>query len=176
MGRIVVGIDESDAAQRALKFALEEASLRSATLRVVHAWMIPVPVTAPDPILGGMPSDYGVPMQDLMAATRDATTDFINRTLAAAGADAYDVEVEPTPVEAEAATALLDAAKDADLLIVGSRGRGGFSGLVLGSVSQKCAHHASCPVVIVPGQDDHHRHGLHRKHEEAPQEPEESEA
>lgn len=154
MSTIVVGIDESEAARRALRFALEEAALRSETLRVVHAWVVPIPVATPDPILGGLPVDYGMPIEDVMAATRDAARTFIGEALEAAEADAFDVEIERVPVEAEPAHALLQEAEDADLLIVGSRGRGGFRGLVLGSVSQKCAHHAPCPVVIVPGRDE----------------------
>lgn len=63
------------------------------------------------------------------------------------------VEVEPVAAEGPAAQILLDAAGDADLLVVGSRGHGGFAGLLLGSVSAQCAHHAGCPVVIIRAPD-----------------------
>ena len=76
--------------------------------------------------------------------------ELIDRMLDEIGADASGVGIERLPLEGEASRALLDAAADADLLVVGSRGRGGFKGLLLGSVSQKCAQHAPCPLVIVP--------------------------
>ena len=66
-----------------------------------------------------------------------------------AEAEAEGIEIERRVVEGGAARVLVDAAADGDLLVVGSRGHGGFAGLLLGSVSQQCAHHAHCPVVIV---------------------------
>jgi nucleotide-binding universal stress UspA family protein len=71
----------------------------------------------------------------------------VERALSEAGAES--VEIKRSVVEGHPAAALLDAAKEADLLVVGSRGRGGFAGLLLGSVGEQCAHHAPCPVVIV---------------------------
>jgi nucleotide-binding universal stress UspA family protein len=69
-----------------------------------------------------------------------------------AGAD--DVTVEQRLVDAPAAAALIEAAKDAELLVVGSRGHGGFTGLLLGSVSQQVANHAPCPVVIIRASEN----------------------
>ena len=66
-----------------------------------------------------------------------------------------DVEIRQLTVDDDPAPALLAAAQDAELLIVGSRGQGGFADLLLGSVSQQCAHHASCPIVIVRGHNGH---------------------
>lgn len=136
--RIVVGVDGSETARRALRWALDEARLRSAAVDVVHAWQMPYP--------DGYPvRAVIVPAADLEQAAR--------RVLDAAvgGSDTAGVkEVEPLLVCDRAAGALLDTAKGADLLVVGSRGRGGFAGLLLGSVSQKVLHHADCPVVIVP--------------------------
>jgi nucleotide-binding universal stress UspA family protein len=62
--------------------------------------------------------------------------------------------VDPVPVQSHAAPALIEQGRDADLLVVGSRGRGGFTGLLFGSVSQEVAHHAPCPLVIVPAPPD----------------------
>ena len=66
-----------------------------------------------------------------------------------------DVEIRQSTVDDDPAPALLAAAQGAELLIVGSRGQGGFAGLLLGSVSQQCVHHASCPVVVVRGRNGH---------------------
>jgi nucleotide-binding universal stress UspA family protein len=63
----------------------------------------------------------------------------------------HDVPVEPAVVQGSAALVLLDATRDADLLVLGTRGHGGFTGMLLGSVSQHCLHHAVCPVVVVRG-------------------------
>src|SRR5579862_1484852 len=64
--------------------------------------------------------------------------------------DRTDVEIKPVPMQGrQASVALIDEASGADLLVVGSRGEGGFSGLLLGSVSQQCSHHAQCPLVVV---------------------------
>ena len=71
--------------------------------------------------------------------------------LAKVGSEAADVEVERVVTRGGVAHELVKAAEDADLLVLGSRGHGGFMGLLLGSVSHQCVHHATCPVVIVPG-------------------------
>jgi nucleotide-binding universal stress UspA family protein len=113
MGVIVVGVDHSEGAKAALRFALGEAKLRQASLRVVHAWQLGYVSASFDP--GSYPV-LGGELGDLRGA---------------------------------AETVLVDESREADLLVVGSRGLGGFSGLLLGSVSQQCAHHAACPVVIV---------------------------
>lgn len=135
---IVVGVDGSEHAARALRWALDEARIRGAAVQAVHAWQNPdVGVTGfPVPKVG----------TEGIAEAAQETLDQAVDDQATGG-----VEVERSLVRGPAAQALLDAAKGADLLVVGSRGRGGFAGLLLGSVSQQCAHHASCPVVIVPG-------------------------
>jgi nucleotide-binding universal stress UspA family protein len=142
LGKIVVGVDGSPGSREALRFAVEEARLRDATLVAVFAWSIPFIADVPSGLL-----------PELLADFREDAANVLDEAIAEV--DASGVEVERVVAERPAGGALVDAAKDAELLVVGSRGRGGFKGLLLGSVSQQCAHHASCPVVIVP----HHREG-----------------
>jgi len=147
MGVIVVGVDHSDGAKAALRFALEEAKLRRARLRVVHAWRF----TA----FGGSGMEAGVlptlavELDDLRNAAEAALDATLRETIPDPG-----VEVERRLVEGPAAPALIDESRDAELLVVGSRGLGGFRGLLLGSVGQQVAHHAACPVTIVPDRRD----------------------
>lgn len=141
-GRIVVGVDGSDGARAALAWGLDEARLRGAAVDVVHAWHAPAPV---------VPGPYGAgpAVDDEMAdSARVAAERVLEHQLQAA--DTTGVEVEPLLPSASASDALIDIARGADLLVVGTRGRGGFAGLLLGSVSQQISHHAPCPVVIVP--------------------------
>lgn len=139
MARIVVGIDGSDQSKEALRWALDEARLRGASLDVVYAWTMPVYV------------GYGVAMGEVMdpVELRKAARERLDRTVEEVVADRSDVQIERKAVEGLAAAALVEEADGADLLVVGSRGHGGFTGLLLGSVSQQCAHHSPCPVVIV---------------------------
>jgi nucleotide-binding universal stress UspA family protein len=140
MGAIVVGVDGSEGASAALRFAAEEARLRGAELRAVMAFHIPVAA------YGGplVPPDVGL-VDDLRTAAR-AT---VERALDELGDLPEDLRLELVVREGQPARVLLDEARDADVLVVGSRGLGGFRGLLLGSVGQQCAHHAACPVVIV---------------------------
>lgn len=142
MSVIVVGVDHSAGAQEALRFALEEAALRHATLRAVHVWQFGyIGVTG---VEGGLPAVGGQ-----LHEWRDAAAAALDTTLREAIPDAGDVAVERRVVEGAPAAVLVEESRDADLLVVGSRGHGGFAQLLLGSVSQQCAHHAECPVVIV---------------------------
>lgn len=141
-GRIVVGVDGSAGAAYALRWAFEEARLRGASVEVVFAWHIPPMITA-DPT--GMAMGALDPHQFEEAARLE-----LNRSIERAGPVPDGVRVEPILANGAPAEMLLDAAVGADLLVVGSRGRGGFSGLLLGSVSQQCVHHAPCPVAVVP--------------------------
>ena len=140
MSVIVVGVDGSPGALKALAFAIEEARLRHASLRAVLAWAVPFVADVPS---GLLPS--------LLADLRDDAEKALDEALSEV--DTSGVEVERVVVEGPAGGALVEASRDAELLVVGSRGRGGFRGLLLGSVSQQCAHHAACPVVIVPSQE-----------------------
>jgi nucleotide-binding universal stress UspA family protein len=142
---IVVGVDGSESSRRALRFALDEARLRDSAVRVVGVWHVPVAayggaMVAPDPALVRE-------LEPQMARV-------LERALEEAGDAAAGLEVETVVREGAPVGMLLEQAQDADLLVVGSRGLGGFRGLLLGSVSQQCAHHSPCPVVIVPhGQE-----------------------
>jgi nucleotide-binding universal stress UspA family protein len=138
MSTIVVGVDGSKGSIAALKFAIEEARVRGSKVKAVAAWEVQVPVYG-----GGfvpLPLDRGTYEQ----TARDA----LNVSLDQAGTSG--VSVTPIVREGQPADVLAAEAQGADLLVVGSRGRGGFKGLLLGSVSQQCAHHAPCPVAIVP--------------------------
>ena len=133
---IVVGVDGSEQSLAALHWAVDEARLRHGTVRLITAWHYPpVPSTV---------EDSG--SNDSFHAAERVQADAL-KTVDAEGVDIKGVLVRESP-----ATALLDAAKDADLLVVGSRGHGGFAGLLLGSTSSQVAHHAPCPVLVVrPG-------------------------
>ena len=142
MSVIVVGVDHSRGATAALRFAFEEAQLRRAKLRLVHAWLFGyISATGFEssvPALGGERNEL-----------RGAVEAAVEATLQEVVPDAGDVQIERRVVGGTPAAVLVDESRDADLLVVGSRGLGGFRGLLLGSVSQQCAHHAACPVVIV---------------------------
>ncbi|MCH6471174.1 universal stress protein [Sinomonas terrae] len=132
--RIVVGIDGSEASSSALAWALEEARLRGTGLRAITAWRYPV--------LG----DATAVVPDPEAFRQDAIDTQAGQL---AAADVSGVPVESVVVEGDSSQVLLDAARDADLVVVGSRGHGGFAGLLLGSVSAQLVHHATCSVVVV---------------------------
>jgi nucleotide-binding universal stress UspA family protein len=134
--RIVVGVDGSAESVAALEWALDEASRRDATVDVVHAWHLPtydatIPVSL-DP----------APFEEGARLTLDQILDAVERPDGAP-------KIESRLVCGPAGPELVDAAKGAELLVVGSRGHGGFVGMLLGSVSQYVLHHASCPVVVI---------------------------
>jgi nucleotide-binding universal stress UspA family protein len=148
---VVVGVDGSAGAKEALRWALAEGRLRNAPVRAVHAWTfgyiggsIEGDPYLGDP-LGWYTTSLGLDLSDLHRAAED----LLERVLADVGQDAEGVEIERQVVQGAAAEVLVAAATPGDLLVVGSRGHGDFAGLLLGSVSQKCVHHASCPVVVV---------------------------
>jgi nucleotide-binding universal stress UspA family protein len=136
-------VDGSPESQEALRWALEEARLRKGTVKAVHAWHDPYLLTP----------GYGLPEDFEVSALRAEAEKFLSSTVAEITGDKPDVDIELVVGEGPAGSVLVEAAKGADMLVVGSRGHGGFMGLLLGSVSQQCAHHAPCPVLIVRGQD-----------------------
>lgn len=142
MATIVVGVDGSDSAQEALRFAVQEARLRGAGVRaVMGVYLI---TTAYGGMSGWGPGGTGLDPTELEENARAA----LDRAVDALG-EQGDVEVERVVDFGQPAQVLVDEARGADLLVVGSRGHGGFAGLLLGSVSHQCSMHASCPVVIV---------------------------
>jgi nucleotide-binding universal stress UspA family protein len=143
MGVIVVGVDQSAGAKAALQFAVEEALLRRATLRVVHAWQFGYIGTTG--LEGWLPAAGGS-IEDLRRGAEAA----LDETLRDAVSD-NGLTIERRVEQGAAAEVLVGESQGADLLVVGSRGHGGFAQLLLGSVSQQCAQHAFCPVVIVRG-------------------------
>ena len=140
IGMIVVGVDGSESARAALGWAFAEARLRNTALQVVSAWSVPTQIYG----ASLAPIDL-TPPEVFESAAQRAIAD----TVDALGTAADGLAVERLVVEGGASQVLVEAAKGAELLVVGSRGHGGFGGLLLGSVSQQCAQHATCPVVIV---------------------------
>lgn len=140
MARIVVGVDGSDRAERALRWSLAEARLRHTDLDVVHA--ISEPLSFADPVI--FPP---IPVDDLRAEGLKV----VDRALT--GLERDGIAVERIAAVGGAARILCEAAIGADLLIVGSRGLGGFRGLLVGSVTQQVVAHSPCPVVVVVPQD-----------------------
>jgi nucleotide-binding universal stress UspA family protein len=134
--RIVVGVDGSASSMKALRWAIRQAELTGAEVEAVTAW--------------SYPSGYG------SAPCGDGAVDFegnagklLFEALAEVSGIAPDVVVEPLVVQGHAVDVLVRAAEGADLLVVGSRGHGGFAGMLLGSVAQHCVHHAPCPVLVL---------------------------
>jgi nucleotide-binding universal stress UspA family protein len=138
MSTVVVGVDGSPGSAAALKYAIEEAKLREANLTAVTAWNVPT-----------LAYEADWTGAELDPQTFEAAA---NSTLASAlsGVDTTGVEVGRIVRQGQAADVLVLEAGEDDLLVVGSRGLGGFRGLLLGSVSQQCTQHARCPVTVVP--------------------------
>jgi nucleotide-binding universal stress UspA family protein len=133
--RIVVGVDGSDCSVEALRWACDEARMRSARLEVLHVWHLPYV---------GLP---GVSPPYPEAEFEAYATAVLDHTIIAAGG--VDGAVERRVAKGHAANELIAASRRADLVVVGCRGHGGVAGTLLGSVSQRVATHAECPVVVV---------------------------
>ncbi|MFE9425767.1 universal stress protein [Kitasatospora sp. NPDC006697] len=139
--RIVVGVDGSPSSIDALSWAVDQARTRGAVIEALTAWQYPVATG------WTLPMETG---EDLAAIMRKVLDDAIAQATGAVG----PIEIRPRVVQGGAASCLLEAAQGADLLVVGSRGHGGFVGALLGSVAGHCVQHAPCPVVVV-------RHSTH---------------
>ncbi|MFL6055321.1 MAG: universal stress protein [Actinoallomurus sp.] len=138
-GRIVVGVDGSEPSRAALRWALRQARLTGAAVEAVIGWEVPI--------------TYG---WDLALVQNDdieaAAAKTLQETIEQEAGPRPEVPVLSRVAEGNAARVLLEAADGADLLVVGNRGHGGFTGALLGSVSQHCVQHANCPVVVIRGE------------------------
>lgn len=138
-GRVVVGVEDGEGSGTAVQFAFREAHARRCRLVAVHAWSVPVGNPGP-------PGLSGYALRALDRAPAQVLADALGDSAQRYG----DVPVSSEVVEGPARQALLDAASDADLLVVGARRRHGHVGLQLGLVNHAVLHHAPCPVAVVP--------------------------
>ncbi len=140
---IVVGYDGSAGGIEALAFAVDAARPTRSPVRLVHAWM------PSRPLLRSADDAAGLRFDDSEAAGKADLADGVDRVRGIAA----DLDVSAVLVRGAAAQTLLEQAADAQMLVVGSRGRGGFAGLLLGSTGVQVAQHATCPVVVVRPAD-----------------------
>jgi len=146
MPGIIVGIDGSDRSRRALEWAINEAAVRQAPLTVFTVHQAVASAWTGAPVAS--PGDQELISQARTLAQRETDAALEKRAAGSRPASVTVQAVNGLPTEA-----LLQAAAHADLLVVGSRGAGGFKRLLLGSVSTQVTHHAQCPVVIIPSGD-----------------------
>ncbi|MFD4315519.1 universal stress protein [Streptomyces sp. NPDC058548] len=139
-GPVLLAIDGSADSDAAVDFAFAEAAARGAELRVVHAW---TPATGPADL---------TPLFHGTEEIRYEEERVLDQAVAAAAASRPELPVERRLVRGRPGPVLLAESADAQLLVMGARGRGGFAGLLLGSVSQALLHHAECPVAVVRGE------------------------
>jgi nucleotide-binding universal stress UspA family protein len=142
--RIVVGIDGTKGSAAALRWALEEAQLRGAAVHAVMAWHQPAAVVASSD-LTSLGVDPSIGAQFVLAAAVEAEVE----RLRAKSGEGCDVVITCEALEGDPGVTLVRAAESAGLLVVGTRGHGGFVGAMLGSVSHHVVAHATCPVVVV---------------------------
>ncbi|KDN87005.1 universal stress protein [Kitasatospora cheerisanensis] len=139
--RIVTGVDGSDSSRAALRWAVRQAALTGATVEAVITWEYPA-------VYG-----WGLTLTD--ADFTAAAEQTLAKLVEEENDPAHPVTISRRVQCGNAARVLLDAAEGAELLVIGSRGHGGFTGALLGSVGQHCVQHAPCPVVVV--RDTEHR-------------------
>jgi nucleotide-binding universal stress UspA family protein len=133
--RIVVGVDGSESSKAALAWAMRQARLTDAEVLAVTVW--------------AYPAEYGYPVIMPPIEWEKVATPVVAAAISEVVAGTGDVPVHFEVVKGNAAQALLAASAGADLLVVGNRGHGGFAEALLGSTGQRCARHATCPVVVV---------------------------
>jgi nucleotide-binding universal stress UspA family protein len=149
-GRIVVGVDGSEAGDAALRWAADIARMREARLVVVHAWTFIPPAPLSEPGLMAVPAGDLVGDLEVESQAADAVLD---EALERVGVS--ELDVDRRVVEDSAGEALVAAADGADLLVVGSHGHGAIGAALLGSVSRHAEKHASCEVMIIrPKRDE----------------------
>lgn len=146
---IVVGVDGSENGRRALVWALDEARCRNGRCHLVHA--VDFGLVAASPYAGRAVEE----LREAGSSVLESELEFARQS---------GVPVDGQLEFRSAAQALIDSSRDAAMLVVGSRGHGGFAGLLLGSVSSACTHHASCPVVVVPPPERSHGGAAHASH------------
>lgn len=142
--RIVVGVDGSRSSQAAFRWAVGQARLTGGEVVAVTAWHHPYAYGYPMPV-----APLTEP-RDIAARVLQTATDEIGQE------PGEPVQITGKVVEGNAARVLLDASQDADLLVVGSRGHGGFVEALLGSTGQHAVQHATCPVVVIRGDEQDH--------------------
>jgi nucleotide-binding universal stress UspA family protein len=141
INRIVVGVDGSDSSREALHWAYDEAAHHGASITAVSTWHPPaLPMTPP----------YGsAPPEGYVSQPKQNALDLLERFVADLDVREPAVDVRTVVEEGNPAEVLIKLSEKADLMVVGSRGHGGFKGMLLGSVSQHLVAHADCPVVVV---------------------------
>jgi nucleotide-binding universal stress UspA family protein len=141
---VVVGVDGSAQSIEALRWAARYGEATGATIRAVRAWYVPTGSIAP-----AAPHQGPVAVQERLEQEQHQ---HLNDAVAAVFPDGAPAHVETRLAYGHSADALIRAAQDADLLVVGNKGRGEFTGMVFGSVSMHCVTSAPCPVVVVKGR------------------------
>ena len=141
MPGITVGIDGSEHSVKALEWAIKEAAIRHSPLTVLAVHLVPKSGWTGQPIT--LPADIA----DLEQA-RQTAEEQVTKVTSQLG-DAQPASVKVSAVNGFPAQELIEASRDADLVVIGSRGSGGFARLMMGSVSSQVVHHAHCPVVVV---------------------------
>lgn len=137
--RVLVGVDGSTASMHALRWAQYLAESTGAAVEAVHAWQPPASYGWAG---SGWPADWD---------PADDARRILEATVNTAFGDARPQNLQLTVLEGGSAQILIEFSRDATMLVVGSRGHGGFAGLLLGSVSAACAEHAACPVLVLHG-------------------------
>ena len=143
MGSVVVGVDGSANSIAALKWAAHYAQSTDGIVHAVYVWSYPITAIAPAP-LGGTAV---APAEMMTSAASEALAGFIAEAELPA-----DIHVVHVVREGSTSKVLLDQARDAEILVVGARGHGGFTGLLLGSVANAVINHAPCPVAVIPAK------------------------
>ena len=136
--RIVVGVDGSEHGNAALRWAGEEAKVHNGEIVAVFAWQLP---------FVGIPGAFD--RQEMEQTCKAFLAGAVDAVF-----PVPEVPISEFVAEGDVSASLIEASRGADMLVLGSRGRGGFAGLKLGSVSQECVQHATCPVVIIKGARD----------------------
>jgi nucleotide-binding universal stress UspA family protein len=136
--RVVVGVDGSPHSAAALRWSLDEAEAHSGQVEAILAWQMP---------FLSNPAAYN--KSELQRTYQEFLIKTVSEIAPSPAVPLHTLVAEGDPIES-----LIQASKDADLLVLGSRGRSPFAGLMLGSVSQACAAHAACPVVVVKRTDE----------------------